>query len=109
VVLGLDTRFSGRKRKRKIANSNNVNTINHLARRPLRQYQDQGLEQAKAGRCGRGEKRWWEVGGYFFCGGVVGFGFGVEGAVAVEDLFAGDGGDAVAGDDDACQVHRVGG
>ena len=40
---------------------------------------------------------------------AVGFGFGVEGAVAVEDLFAGDGGDAVAGDDDAGEVHGVGG
>ncbi len=33
----------------------------------------------------------------------------MEGAVAVEDLFAGDGGDAVAGDDDAGEVDGVGG
>ena len=32
-----------------------------------------------------------------------------KGAVAVEDLFAGDGGDAVAGDDDAGEVDGVGG
>jgi hypothetical protein len=34
--------------------------------------------------------------------------FGVEGAVAVEDLLAGGGGDAVAGDDDAGEVHGIG-
>jgi hypothetical protein len=39
----------------------------------------------------------------------VWFGFGVEGAVAVEDLLARDGGDAVTGDDDAGEVHWVGG
>jgi hypothetical protein len=33
----------------------------------------------------------------------------VEDAVAVEDLLAGDGGDAVAGDDDAGEVHGIGG
>jgi hypothetical protein len=33
----------------------------------------------------------------------------VEGAVAVDELFAGDGGDAVAGDDDAGEVHGIGG
>ena len=33
----------------------------------------------------------------------------MEGAVAVEDLFAGDGGDAVAGYDNAGEVHGVGG
>jgi hypothetical protein len=33
----------------------------------------------------------------------------VEDAVAVEELFAGDGGDAVAGDDDAGEVHGIGG
>jgi hypothetical protein len=33
---------------------------------------------------------------------------GVEDAVAVEDLSAGDGGDAVAGDDDAGEIHGVG-
>jgi hypothetical protein len=33
----------------------------------------------------------------------------VEGAVAVEDLLAGDGRDAVAGDDDAGEVHGIGG
>ena len=34
--------------------------------------------------------------------------FGVEGAVAVEELFAGDCWDAVAGDDDAGEVHGIG-
>ena len=33
----------------------------------------------------------------------------MEGAVAVDELFAGDGGDAVAGDDDAGEVHGIGG
>jgi hypothetical protein len=33
----------------------------------------------------------------------------VDSAVAVEDLLAGDGGDAVAGDDDAGEVHGIGG
>jgi hypothetical protein len=32
----------------------------------------------------------------------------VKDAVAIEKLFAGNGGDTVAGDDDACEVHRVG-
>jgi hypothetical protein len=32
----------------------------------------------------------------------------VEDAVAVEELFAGDSGDAVAGDDDAGEVHGIG-
>ena len=32
----------------------------------------------------------------------------MQGAVAVEDLFSGDGGDAVAGDDDAGEVDGVG-
>ena len=40
---------------------------------------------------------------------VSGSRFGVKGAVAVEDLLAGDGGDAVAGDDDSGEVHGVGG
>jgi hypothetical protein len=35
--------------------------------------------------------------------------FRVEGAVAIEELFAGDGGDAVARDDDAGEVHGVAG
>ena len=34
--------------------------------------------------------------------------FGVEGAVAIEEVFAWDGGDAVAGDDDAGEVHGIG-
>ena len=33
----------------------------------------------------------------------------MEGAVAIEDLLAGDGGNAVAGDDDAGEIHGVGG
>ena len=34
--------------------------------------------------------------------------FAVEGAVAINNLLAGDGGDAVAGDNDAGKVHGVG-
>jgi hypothetical protein len=68
-----------------------------------------GLEQAERWRFRRGEKRAWNDGGYLLQWHIVRFGFGVTSAIAVENLFAGDGGDAVAGDDDAGEVHGVGG
>jgi hypothetical protein len=64
------------------------------------------LEQLEGGSRGRGNRWRWKHGRHFFGSGAVVL--GVEAAVAVEDLFAGDGGDAIAGDDDADQIHGVG-
>jgi len=60
---------------------------------------------------GGGWERWRREGngGNFFCGDSGGLRFGVEDAVLVEDLLVGDCGDAVAGDDDAGEVHGIGG
>jgi hypothetical protein len=66
------------------------------------------LEQTKLCRRGNGKRRRlrrWQ----FFHRTGAGLKLGVEGAVAVQDLFAWDGRSAFAGDNDAGQVHGVGG
>jgi hypothetical protein len=67
------------------------------------------LEQAEGRECGLAKVRQRQGYWYFFFRDGVGFGFGVKGAVEVEELFAGDGGDTVAGNDDAGEIHGVGG
>ena len=64
---------------------------------------------ARCAACVRCRQSGDECGGDFSGGGSVSDCSEVQLAVAVADLFAGDGGDAVAGDDDSDEVHGVGG